>query len=316
MSMLLSRVAETAYWMARYVERAENTARIVMVNTNLTLDVPRSITLGWEPVLSITGSAAEFLERYKEASERSVIKFLVSDQKNPGSLITSIHQARENMRSARSCFPREAWETLNDLYLYARDQMNAGLTRRGRHAYLTAIVGRCQQLTGLLSGTMSHDELYHFLRLGRNLERADMTTRVLDVRAGNLLPDQSDELQPFEDIQWMSVLKSLAAYQMYRRHAQLRVRGSDVLHYLLRDTGFPRSVSHCLGEVENCLRRFPRNRSALLAVRKPQKVVSEINPVALVQSGLHGFLDELQIHLGTIHERLACTYFECEKAAG
>ncbi len=311
--MLLSRVAETAYWMARYVERAENTARIVMVNANLTLDVPRSISLGWEPVLTITGSAPEFFERHKEANERAVVKFLVGDRKHRSSLISSIEQARDNLRSTRAYFPREAWETLNDLYLYARDQINVGLTRRGRHAYLNTIVEHCQQLTGLLSGTMSHDELYQFVRLGRNLERADMTTRVLDVRAGNLLPEQIEDLQPFEDIQWMSVLKSIAGYQMYRRHVHVRVRGSDVLHYLLHDMGFPRSICHCLGEVENCLRPFPRNRAPLLAVRKCHKVVNETEPSTLINGVLHEFLDQLQVQFGAIHNKLACTYFECER---
>lgn len=311
--MLLSRLAETAYWTARYVERAENTARIVMVNANLMLDLPRGMPLGWEPLLTIMGSDQEFYRHHKEAIERNVVKFLVADERNPSSILSSLNHARENLRTSRSIVPREAWETLNDLFLYAQENLSAGMSRRGRYEYLVQVIQHCQQLTGLLSGTMSHDYLYKFLKMGRNIERADMTSRVLDVRAGSLLPKQVEELKPFDDIQWKSILDSLAAYLMYRRHVHVRVKGRAVLGFLLQDREFPRSVQHCLGEVESCLREIPRHESCLRSLGRAQRAVMQAKIRGLAWEGLHEFMDTLQILLGDLHEQIACTYFRLEK---
>lgn len=311
--MLLSRVAETAYWMARYVERAENTARIIMVNANLLLDLPRNMTLGWEPLLTITGSAEPFFDRHKEATERAVVKFLISDGNNHSSIISSLRNAREDLRATRSIFPREAWETLNDLYRFATDGAQSGIGRRVRYEYLRTVIQHCQQLTGLLSGTMSHDAIYRFVRMGRNLERADMTSRVLDVRAANLFPKTVEELKPFDDIQWKSVLETLAAYLMYRRHVHVRVKGAAVLGYLLQDAEFPRSVNHCLGEVESCLRALPRNETPLRSLGHVQRAVAEAKARSLAWEGMHAFLDGLQIMLGEVHEQVCFTYFGVDR---
>ncbi|HEY5720298.1 MAG TPA: alpha-E domain-containing protein, partial [Gammaproteobacteria bacterium] len=246
---MLSRVAENLYWMARYIERAENTARLVGVNANLLLDLPRGIAPGWEPLIEITGSAGLFRERYAEPSERNVVRFLIADMDNPGAILASLRAARENCRTIRDIVPREVWELLNELYLYARDEVNVGLTKKGRHAYLKQVILSVQTLTGLLVGTMNHDAGYQFMRIGRNLERADMTTRIIDVRSASLLDDAPVELRPFENIQWVSVLKSLTGYQMYRRSMQASVRQGDVRRFLFQHGEFPRSVLHTLGAV-------------------------------------------------------------------
>ncbi|MGD2055919.1 MAG: alpha-E domain-containing protein, partial [Gammaproteobacteria bacterium] len=233
--MLLSSVAEHIYWMARYIERAENTARIILVHNNLMLDMPRSIAIGWDPLVYIMGKMDQFLERYGDTGERNVVRFLVADRHNPNCISNSLAQARENLRTTRAIVPRAAWETLNDLYEFSRENATGGISRRGRYGYMKRVVDSCQLLTGKLSGTMSHDLTYEFLRIGRNMERADMTSRVIDVRATNLLPKQTDELKPFDDIQWKSVLDSLMAYQMYRRHVHVRVRGRPALRFLLQE---------------------------------------------------------------------------------
>lgn len=313
--MLLSRVAETVYWLGRYVERAENTARLVLVNANLMLDLPKGIPLGWEPVLNITGGTDLFYEHYSEPSERNVLKFLISDRHNPSSIISSLNQARENLRTTRVLTPRAAWESLNDVYLYAKDHLSSGITRRGRHQFLHYIIESSQKLTGILSATMSHDKAYTFIRMGRNLERADMTTRVIDVRAGNLIPERVEDLKPFEDIQWMSVLNSLAAYQMYRRHVHMRVRRQDVLRFLLQDVEFPRSVLHCLGEVVSCLNQLSRNDNPLRTLGFAQRHIREVDVQKLMGSRLNAFVDEFQVVLGRLHEQIADTYFGGEAPA-
>jgi uncharacterized alpha-E superfamily protein len=312
---MLSRVANRLYWMARYIERAENSARLVNVNTHLQLDLPRKVRFGWGPLIEITGSEDLFAELYDEASERSVIRFLVSDERNPGSILSSLRDARENTRTVRDIIPREAWEQLNDLYLYTKSNAQASQSQSRRYNYLKTIILGAQQITGLLAGTMSHDYGYDFIRLGRNLERADMGTRILDVRSASLLPDQSEELRPFDYIQWVSVLKSMSAYQMYRQHMQVPVRRPVVLQFLLQDRQFPRAFYHCVCEVENCLKSLPRSDSPVRTVTRLQRMVTEAKPYDLEQAELHRFVDELQLALAELHMEIHKTYFESETLA-
>jgi uncharacterized alpha-E superfamily protein len=296
--------------MARYVERAENTARIILVNNNLLLDMPRSIELGWEPLVAITGNAELFREHYDEASERNVIRFLVSDVRNSNCIINSLAQARENLRTTRAILPRAVWETLNDLHAYASDNKTSGMSRRGRYAFMRRIIDYSQLLAGKLSSTMSHDQAYDFLRMGRNMERADMTTRVIDVRGSNLLPSITEELRPFDDIQWKSVLDSLAGYQMYRRHVHVRVRGREVLRFLLQDTRFPRAVHYCLAEVESCLRCLDSSESPLRALGMAQRVLSRVGVDEIVGDGLTDFLNEFQLVHSELNSQITASYFE------
>jgi uncharacterized alpha-E superfamily protein len=308
--MLLSSVAERVYWLARYIERAENTARIILVNNNLLLDMPRSIELGWEPLVAITGSAELFREHHDEASERSVVRFLVADERNPNSIVASLRQARENLRVTRAILPRATWETLNDLYAYAADNKSSGMARRGRYAYMRRIIDYSQLLAGKFSSTMSHDQTYDFLRMGRNMERADMTTRVIDVRGSNLLPSMTEELRPFDDIQWKSVLDSLAGYQMYRRHVHVRVRGREVLRFLLQDTQFPRAVHYCLSEVESCLRSIDGSESALRALGRTQRMLSQVGDGVIAGQPLTDFLNEFQVAHSELNRQISASYFE------
>jgi len=306
---MLSRVASHIYWMARYIERAENTARLIRVNTNLQLDLPKRVRLGWEPIVEITGSQKTFFDQYEEADERSVLRFLISGANNPSSILTSLSQARENARTIRDIIPREAYEQVNQLYILAHDQLQAGLSQRRRDDYLRSITLGAQTITGLLAGTMTHDEGYDFLRLGRNLERADMTTRIIDVRSASLLPELPEDMSPFENIQWMSVLKSLTGYQMYRRQVQARVRRPDVLKFLLQETHFPRAFAHTLGEAQACLEHLPGHERPMKTLKRLQRKVLRAKPDTLQQDELHEFIDELQIELGKLHSEVSGTYF-------
>lgn len=308
--MLLSSVAERVYWFARYVERVENTARIILVNNNLLLDMPRNSTLGWEPIVTITGRQDEFFERHKEATERNVMSFLIMDSTNPSCMLCSITHARENLRTSRAIFPRAVWETLNDLYNYARDNKSAVLTRRERYKFLRHVIDSCHLISGKLSASMSHDQIYEFIRMGRNIERADMTTRVIDVRAENLLPKHDEDLKPFDDIQWKSVLDSLAGYQMYRRYVHVRVRGVEVLRYLLQDSHFPRAIYHCLNQIELCLRNLPMNEAPQYALVRAQRMVRNAKVEKIVKVNLTDYINQLQLAFIDIHNELASSYFE------
>jgi uncharacterized alpha-E superfamily protein len=306
---VLSRVAETIYWLARYVERAENTARLVAVNANLLMDLPKAVAPGWQPLIAITGSEGSFQERNWEYSEHQVLKFLIADPGNPGSILASLANARENCRTIRDIVPREGWEQINELYLSARDGVQEGLTKRGRHAYLKRIVLGSQTITGLLAGTMNHDEGYQFLRIGRNLERADMTTRIIDVRSADLLTTHVEQLRPFDNIQWMNVLKSLTGYQMYRRSVQSRVRRGDVLRFLFQSSVFPRAVRHCAEAVEVSVATLEHNEAPLRVLGRLKRSVIGTEVAGLSQEALHEFIDELQVGLGDLHAELSKAYF-------
>lgn len=306
---MLARVAETLFWMSRYLERAENMARLVNVNANLLLDIPKKTTLGWEPLIDITGTRDSYLKSNENFDERSVLKYLVSDTNSPVSIVNSLNYARENARTIRDVIPREAWEQINALNYYAKDQSATGLSKRGRFTYLKEIIQRNQGITGLLAGTMNQDQGYLFLRLGRNLERADMTSRIVDVRTANLLTGENLELRPFENIQWMSVLKSLTGYQMYRQSMQARIRRGDVLKFLFQSTKFPRAIYFCVQQLEQCIVQLPHYENVLRKIHALMRTIQSAELNAYDQKMLHEFIDQLQIEFNGIHNALAENYF-------
>ncbi|HAG92810.1 MAG: hypothetical protein CMK83_02895 [Pseudomonadales bacterium] len=306
---MLARVAETLYWMARYMERAENMARLINVNANLILDIPKKTVLGWEPLIDITGTREIYVERHNNFEERSVMKYLISDADSPVSIANSLKWARENARTVRDVIPREAWEQINALNHYAKDQLNVAMSKRGRFSYLNEIILRSQTIVGLLSGTVNRDQGYVFIRLGRNLERADMTSRIIDVRSANLLTEESMELRPFENIQWMSVLKSLTAYQMYRQAMQARVRRSDVVKFLFQSQRFPRAILFCVQQMERSVQALPDYENSLRRIHQAKRLIQGAELHAYDQTMLHDFIDHIQIELNNIHLALNEQYF-------
>ena len=184
-----------------------------------------------------------------------------------------------------------------------------GMTKGGRHAYLKHIIQGCQTINGLLSGTMLHDQGYDFLHLGRFLERADMTTRIVDVRSANLLPDETTDLRPYETIQWVSVLKSMTAYQTYRRSEQVRVQRGPVLRFLFQHPAFPRAVNHCIERIPPAWRGCRATSAALRVAGRLKRNLEAAEPWRLDQQQLHTYVDELQTAIGDLHPEIAKTWF-------
>ncbi len=310
---MLSRVAERIYWFARYLERAENTARIVNVNAHLLLDLPRRVPLGWQPLIDITGGGEAFASLNQEPSEQNVVRFLVADPRNPDSLLSSLNSARENARTIRDVIPREAWEGINEFFLEMKSALPTGLARSRRFDLLRSAITRNQQLTGLLAGSMLHDVGYEFLRIGRNLERADMTTRIVDVRSASLLPSESEELLPFGSIQWASVLRSLSAYQSYTQKVAGPVRREAVLQFLLQELSFPRSFAHCVAQIRGCMQRLPHNDDPMRFVNRITRTIKRAKPSELNSERLHKFTDQLQLNLARLNDLISRTYFTLAK---
>lgn len=306
---MLSRVANNIYWMSRYLERAENTARLINVNSHLLLDLPARVKLGWEPIVDILSFREQFYERYELADEKSVISFMLTDLKNPGSIVSALSGARENARTVKEILPQEAWEQINEIYLFVTENKAQAFVRRTRYDYLKKIIKANQAIVGLLAGTMTHDDAYSFIRIGRNLERADMSTRIIDVRTASLLPDVDDDSHAFSNIQWMGVLKSMSAYQMYRREVRVRINREDVLEFLLLESRFPRSLLHTLEQVEYSLTELPSNKTPIDRTRSLRNYLQNANPSKLVQNKLHEFIDDIQLGLIEINEKLDDSYF-------
>jgi uncharacterized alpha-E superfamily protein len=306
---MLSRVANNLYWLARYLERAENTARLINVNSHLLLDLPTKVKLGWEPIVDILSFRDKFYESYQVVDEKNVINFMVVDKNNPGAILTSLKSARENARTIKEIIPREAWEQINALYLFVTENQKDAFTRRSRYAYLNKIILANQTITGLLAGTMSHDEAYAFMRIGRHLERADMSTRIIDVRSATLLSEIESELPAFSNIQWMGVLKSMTAYQMYRREVRVRVNREDVLAFLLTDSRFPRSLVHAIEQIEHAVTELPHSKDTVEKTSRVKSYLLNAKPATLKQEKLHEFIDDIQLGIIEIDKQIEDSYF-------
>jgi uncharacterized alpha-E superfamily protein len=311
---MLSRVAESLYWFSRYLRRAENTARLLGVNSQLQLDLPRSVRFAWQPLLDTLGAAAAFRELHKDAAtvvaENDVVRFLLLDERNPSSMLSSLKSARDGLRSIRDVLPPELWERVNGMFLWVSENGERTLARRYRMDLINRVVDDSLTVSGMLITNVSHDIGFQFLRLGTALEQADMTTRLIDAGGSGLIrPRAAEELDAYQAMQWMSVLRSLAAYQMYRRHVRQRVSPTQALQFLLQNAEFPRSVRYCLISVQNTLTHMPARSALDDALRGTLALASEADTRALVESGPRALMDRIQIGLGELHEAIGEAYF-------
>ena len=311
---MLSRVADNLYWFSRYVRRAENTARLVGVGSQLQLDMPRSVRFAWRPMIDTVGAGDCFEQCYPDAGDAAgdvdVIRFLLLDERNPSSLRTSVDSAREILRGIRDTLPQDVWEAINDLHLYIGAQGERSLGRRYRMEFLQRIVDGCLKVSGLLSANVSRDIGYQFLRLGTALEQADMTTRIIDAGASGLVtPRNEDDREAYQNMQWMAVLRALAAYQMYRRHVRQRVSAAHALRFLLHNAEFPRSALFCLARIQGIVPALPPRPAVDRALTRAVGLVRQADPAMLAAGDPAGFMDEVQVYLGRLHEAVAEGYF-------
>lgn len=310
---LLSRVANAVYWMARYIERAENVARFIAVNQNLMLDLPRGYGEQWQPIVDTTGDRALFLEHYDSATEENVVRFLAFDPRNPNSVYSCILAARENARSVRETISTEMWEQINSLYLLIINE-----SRKTVHEVLPEFCYNvrmaCHLFQGITHVTLSHGEAWHFIRLGTTLERADKTTRILDVKYFILLPSVSDVGTPYDDIQWGAVLKSVSGFEMYRKRYG-RISPERVVEFLLLDGEFPRAVRFSVARADQSLHGItgtPLGTFSCLSERYTGLLHAELDYAqveVILKSGLHEFFDALQTKMNTIDECILGDFF-------
>jgi len=310
---MLSRVAENIYWLARYLERAEDTARLINSMTNLLLDLPRDAEVEWSELVKVTGAEEQYLELFEyRRDERTVMRFLISDQRNPSAIITCINLARENARVSRDIIPNEVWEQVNELFHYSSEYAKGSISRRRRGDFMSGLIRRCQTMTGIIMGTLPHDDAYRFLEMGYSLERADMSSRIIDVAVAKLLPEE-DEINPaFATVRWISVLKSANAFQAYRQQGIIGVSGPSVLDYLLHGNEFPRSVKHCLEAIGHCLSKIHKPQTVRRELNKLLEDLDKVDTRRLKRSSLHRYIDDFQLGIGQLHTAIYDTYFHYE----
>ena len=315
---MLSRVADSLYWINRYVERAENISRFVEVSEAMALDCPPGSAEPWLPLVDASGDRELFDRLYSEGRPEQVVEFLVRAEANPYSVVNCIAIARENARQIRDVITTEMWEQLNDTYWTLLD--SEGFWKQQPQERLRDIRRACQLFYGITDATLSRDLSWHFSRLGRLLERADKTTRILDVKYFLLLPTPDEVGGVLDELQWISLLRSAGAYQMFRQSQQQAIEPKAVAAFLLLDPIFPRSVRYCLERINETLRIVrgqavpgaPDELECLSGLTLARWSYTSIDE--LIAGGLHESIDDLQSDLNRLHDLVEQRYFIADSA--
>lgn len=311
---MLSRVAESIYWMARYVERAENVARIMDANYHMILDLPPGVGEQWEPLVVTSGDEELFKELYQDFTRENVVQFLTFDSRNPNSILSCLHNARENARSVREWISSEMWQQVNTYYLMVKDASRHAEVLELPHEFFVEIMMASHLFAGLSENTMTHGEGWEFARLGRMLERADKTTRIIDVKYFILLPSVDYVGMPFDHILWGALLRSASAFEMYRKRFG-QIVPDQILEFLILDSDFPRAIHHCLIMAEIALRNISgtvRGRFTNRAEKALGRLLADLDYIQVEEIksiGLHEFLDSTQTRLNQIGEAVSEAFF-------
>lgn len=310
---LLSRSAEAIFWMARYVERAENIARILDVNLNLQLDSGQSPVDQWRPMFEVSGDEEEFDARYPSPTAGSVMRFMTFDSTYRNSIANCLYVARENGRTVREIISSEMWEQLNRYYLFVKSA-NPDKVLKNPSDFYREIRRASHLFEGLSWSTMSHSEAWNFATLGRMIERADQTSRILDVKYFVLLPKAEDVGTPVDDIQWAAVLKSVSGFEMYRK-LYGALAPATIVEFLIMNGEFPRSIVHCLKAAREALYTITSTSPdtyRLGSERLLSKLSSDLRYAdtrEIVISGLHEYLDRLQVRFNEVGEAIHEDFF-------
>jgi uncharacterized alpha-E superfamily protein len=309
---LLSRNADRIYWAARYLERAEDLSRLVQSYGELIHDLPTDdeAESRWGVLLAVLGPPGD-ADEFTSIREREVIRRLVSDVDAPGSVAGGVAAARENLRTTREVLPREAWRAVNDLSLFVRDEAPRADDRRFRDRVLTRVIDDSRRLDGILTSTMTRDDAWEIWRLGRYIERADMTTRVVGVRAAVLMSESGRPLT-YDEVHWMGVLRSLSALQMYQRATRGPISSTAVVQFLLFDRGFPRAVAFCLDEIDRCLDRLSRPELVRDAVATARSALMSVMATTTDGDDLDRAMEWVQTLLAKVGDAVAERYLSID----
>lgn len=309
---MLSRVAGNVYWMFRYLERAQNTARFINADFDQFLEGRREGSNLWASLLAVTGDQEAFEQRYPAVTREAIVRFLTIDDGSANSIVSCVTLARENARSVRESISSEMWEEINGLYLLVKESRRQG-DQLDAFSLCKAVINSCHLVIGLFYSTMNRGEAWHFGRLGMLLERADKTSRILDVKYFLLLPDPSWIGSAYDNTQWAALLKAVSGLEMYRK-VYSRISPRDVAEFLIFDQSFPRSILHCVHYAEDSLRILstplgskPNVAQKSLVRLKTHLATGSVEEV--MDAGLHETLDTLQTRLNQVDDDVFQVFF-------
>lgn len=311
---ILSRVAESIYWMSRYAERAGNTARLISVNLGLAIDTHNSVEQEWDPIVRVTGDMELFKSLYDSATRENVINFMVLDRNNPNSIISCVNQARENASSVREIISSEMWLLINRFYhrLNSNEAKEKLLDNPGKFCEVAKVQSLLFHGSGYIS--ISHGEAWHFSELGKQMERADNTSRILDVKYYTLLPKAELVGTSIDNMQWISLLKSSSALETYKaKHQQISV--DNVLNFLILDNQFPRSIIYCIARADeslHCISNSPAGSYNNETEKQMGRLLSDLQFISveeIIHRGMHEYLNSFQSHINDVGSCIYDDYF-------
>jgi uncharacterized alpha-E superfamily protein len=316
--VMLSRVANSLYWMSRYIERSENVARLLDVNLQLMLDFAdlndQQLKEHWLPILCSAGDEETFFKLYERADSESVTEFLTFREENPNSIISCLFTARENARQVRDQISLEMFETLNECYLFLKSRNAREVWQSGAHEFYEQIKRYSHLFQGLTGSTFTRNEGYEFINLGKFLERADKTTRILDIKYHILLPSVADVGGAVDAAQWQAILRSASALEAYRRFHVEDILPKKVAEFLIFSTTFPRSIRSCMEHLDNDLHRLSgkeKREYKSAEERAFGKLLSDLNFLTIddiLNEGLHEFLQKIQTTLDRLDDHIYQEY--------
>ena len=316
---MLSRVAYHIYWLGRYLERAENYARFIDVNFNLMQDLPMDLKEQWLPLVAATGDLDLYNEKYKGFDRYDVMHFLAFDKENPNSMVSSVTKARENARIIRENLSKETWEKSNELYYMLQTGIEKKIWKKeDPRQFFEMVKNQILLLYGLADSTVARTEGWYFRRLGQMLERADKTSRILDVKYHILLPSPQEVGTPLDFLHWTALLKSVTGFNTYRR-LYGTIDPSGVVEFLVLNKYFPRSIYFCLKEAEIDLHNISGNTSdgfsnsaeKAMGELKSRLEFSEVDDI--ISKGLHEYLDSLQLKINHISDHIDSNFFRLKE---
>ena len=319
---MLSRVAENLYWISRYIERAENVARLLDVGFHLELDASGltgdlSGQGPIESVLTILACREGFMKNLGDGrmDREAVLHYLTFDHQNSHSILTMCARARENARGTQETLSGEAWSQVNKLYLY----LNSPKARRRFEAspsrFFDGIKRACILFDGLVDGTLPRTEVFHFLQLGRYLERVNQISRILDVKLHGLRDDGPIDEPPMRIVHWSSLLRSCSAYEAYLREHHDRIDPEGVVRYLVLDADFPRAMRFCVARCVESLREIAggdEDEYRSEAERQLGRLDSELRYIDVTEifgRGLNSFLTGIQDACNRVGDEIHQAYF-------
>lgn len=321
---MLSRVADALFWMSRYYERGENNARLIDVNINMMLDMGHALSSAdsgaryWNPIIRMASPFDEFRARFPRTTKESALEWLTFHRDNPNSIVNCAWHARENARAMREAISSEMWEQINTSYLRLKDTSLESIEAEGEHVFFRRVRESSQLFQGIVQSTFPRSEAFQWIELGQYLERADATTRLIDVKYYILLPSVDEVGGPIDQVQWSAVLKSCSAYEAYQRYYVARITPSRVAEFLVLNDSFPRSVRFCYDQVYWALRRIAKEHGDV-EEQPPELIASTVRHklgdttmVGIVQFGLHEYMQQLQSNCVEISSKINQTYFQGE----